>query len=475
MQTTIKNRIIRLYLFMTIAVSVLIGAYSWQIISLEKKVTTLEDFHNLFDNVLEVRRYEKNFFLNVGTENLENITSYLEKIEQEMNHLGSDITRVAGPEARAEFQKILDEYSSALNASSVRSSVIPEEVRNHGTILVDYAHKFLSLKQERIRQGLKWTMFGYIVVTGGFFLMIMLVFTRQVMSILQRTAFLQQATKDILEDNFTPIKIVSSGQDEITALIKAFNNMAAELSTKQEQLIQAKKLAAIGTFSSGIAHELNNPLNNISLSADTLLEEYGELDDDDAKDILADIIAQTDRASKIVRNLLDFSRDKAPVTTRLNLKDVTEATLKLIANQLRINSIWVEDYIPESLPPINGDFQKLQQVFLNLFLNAIQVMPGGGLIYLEASCEAEFVCINVGDTGTGIDSAHVDHIFDPFYTTKEVGQGTGLGLSIVYGILKKHGGYVEVKSKMNIGTTFSVYLPMADQTLEKKALEENEE
>ncbi|HIJ78629.1 MAG: ATP-binding protein [Desulfobulbaceae bacterium] len=459
---TIKYRIVRLYLVIVAIISLLITAYSWQMLSIERKLTTLENFHALFDNVLEVRRYEKNFLLNVGGDNLEKIIFYLDNIDRDIEQLGGEIASVAGYPALREFQATLRTYKATFTDSSSGISVDPQAIRNKGKALVNFVSNFLALKQARIKKGLKLIVISYILVTAVFIFSILLLFRLQVRNVLHRISFLQKATNDLVNDNFTPITDYGDRYDEVSELILAFNKMAAQLNIKQDQLIQSRKLAAIGTFSSGIAHELNNPLNNISLSADTLIEEYNELDETEAKEILSDIMIQTDRASKIVRNLLDFSRDKAPSTSLLNIKAVTDATVKLIANQLRINAIWVEDYIPENLPEINGDFQKLQQVFLNLFINAIQVMPEGGLIYLEAICEPEgFIKINVGDTGSGIAPEDQKHIFDPFFTTKEVGKGTGLGLSIVYGIIKKHGGYIEVKSKMNVGTTFSVYLPIA--------------
>ena len=459
---TIRYRIVRLYALIIAVISLLITAYSLQILSIEVKLTTLENFHALFDNVLEVRRYEKNFLLNVGGDNLEKIIFYLDNIDKDIEHLGSDIESVAGSTALHEFQNTLRTYKSTFTDSSSGIKVDPQAIRNKGKSLVDFVGKFLALKQVRIKKGLKMVLVSYILITGIFIFSILLLFKFQVKNVLQRISFLQQATNDLVNDNFTPIVDSGERNDEVSELIRAFNKMAAQLNIKQDQLIQSRKLAAIGTFSSGIAHELNNPLNNISLSADTLIEEYNDLDEAESKEILGDIMIQTDRASRIVRNLLDFSRDKEPSSGLLNIKEVTNATVKLIANQLRINAIWLEDYIHDDLPEINGDLQKLQQVFLNLFLNAIQVMPTGGLIYLEAMCEPEgYIKVNIGDTGTGISPEAQEHIFDPFYTTKEVGKGTGLGLSIVYGIVKKHGGYIEVKSKMNVGTTFSVYLPIA--------------
>jgi len=461
--------IVRSYFLILIAVAVLIGAYSWQILSLEHKVVLLEEFHDLFDNILEVRRYEKNYLLDIGGDNLASINNYLDKIDIDLERLDSSIEKVAGRKAKEDFHASLKKYKEIVSNLSSNEQFVQEEMRSRGKFMLDFADQLLLAKQKRIKQSLKRIMYGYILVTGGSFLVIVFFFRRQVMRVLDCTYFLQQATRDIINDTFSPMHVEAGCKDEICTLVKAFNKMAAELSYKRDRRIQARKLAAIGTFSSGIAHELNNPLNNISLSADTLLEEFGELDDEDAKEILADIITQTDRASTIVRGLLDFSRAKEPSQTKLNIKDVTSATLKLMANELDINSIWVEDYIPEDLPFINGDFQNLQQVFLNLFINAMHAMPEGGLIYLEASCEQGYIRINVGDTGNGIDSEHVDHIFDPFYTTKDVGKGTGLGLSTVYGILKKHGGHVEVKSRMNVGTTFSIFLPAAEELSDEKS------
>jgi signal transduction histidine kinase len=239
--------------------------------------------------------------------------------------------------------------------------------------------------------------------------------------------------------------------------------MAAEIESKQEQLVRSRKLAAIGTFSSGIAHELNNPLNNISLTADSLQEEYNTISEAEGREMIADIITQTDRASSVVRNLLDFCRETPPLQSLINIRDVVMGTNKLIKNQLRLGAIWFEEYIPETLPKVQGDFKELQQVFLNLFLNSIHAMEGGGLIHVEGmSGPPGYIKVEFSDTGIGISAEKIESVFDPFYTTKLVGQGTGLGLSIVYGIIKKHGGYIEVRSKVNVGTTFAIFLPIAN-------------
>ncbi|MFW8599986.1 sensor histidine kinase [Desulfobacterota bacterium M19] len=459
---TIRYRLIRLYCLSFAIVTLMIIAYSWQMLSFEKKMTNLENVHALFDNVLEMRRYEKNFLLHAGGDNLKKIIFYLKKVERDVHESGPNLARIAGQENLENFKNTLHLYKAIFQHTSSVTQVDQRSARRLGKVLTDFTDQLLSIQHPRIRHELKLIFYSYIIVTGLFFLVILPLFMMRVNSILQRMSFLQKAIHDLANDNFTPIPDSKGENDEVSELLLAFNKMAAELNTKQNQLIRSRKLAAIGTFSSGVAHELNNPLNNISLSADTLLEEYDTLSAGESREILTDIMVQTERAGKIVKNLLDFSRDKAPETATLNIREVIDPTIDLIANQLKINSIWVENYIPANLPAISGDLQQLQQVFLNLFLNAIQVMPDGGLIHLKAVEEPEdYIKVSVGDTGSGIAPEHIEHIFAPFYTTKEVGKGTGLGLSIVYGIIKKHGGYIKVKSTINVGTTFSVYLPLA--------------
>ena len=447
----------------------LLAAYSYQFSSIEEKLLILEDFHDLFDNVLEVRRYEKNHFLKVGVQNINKNLEYLDKIDAELKRLNDTIIRVAGDHMLSDFQANQKEYRALLLATSHANdegaAVAAESVRQKGNEMVKFGQKLLHNKQQRIRNYFYWTILSFILITGLFFIFIIIGLYSQAKSALKRIASLHDATQNVLKGSFHPIDFNNPEQDEITDLISAFNNMASELDNRQEQLIQSKKLASIGTFSSGIAHELNNPLNNISLSAETLLEEGSDFNSEEGKKIIEDILIQTDRASEVVKNLLDFSRDQKPLTQLLNMKQVLDSTRKLIANELRLNTISLEDYVPESLPYIMGDMQKLQQVFLNLFINAIHVMPEGGLIYIDADEDTSgYIRINVTDTGTGIKSENIEEIFDPFYTTKEVGKGTGLGLSIVYGIVKKHGGYIEVKSKMKVGTTFSIFFPIAPET-----------
>lgn len=466
---TIRKRVVFISALVLVFVGLLIPEYAWQFTSLKHKLIAMENFHDLFDNVLELRRYEKNYLFMHDDDNYQSIMLYLEKIESDIAVLADDILEVTSREQFQRFQNVLGRYNDMLRPHLMGSSVNTEELRGYGKMMVDFSQDLLNYKRELIHKDLEWIFVTFVTATGGFFLFIMGVFHMQVWNMLKRIAFVQKATRDVLKDKFTPLVDNAKKKDEVSDLIFAFNRMVSEIDARQEQLVRSRKLAAIGTFSSGIAHELNNPLNNISLSADTLREEAGDLSEEETREIVDDIIVQTERASEVVKNLLDFSRDKPPKVEPLRIKGVVDGTHKLLANQLMLNSIWLENYIREDLPLIKGDMQKLQQVFVNLFVNAIQAMPDGGLIYVDAGVENEkYVKIIVNDTGPGIPPEKIGRIFDPFFTTKEVGAGTGLGLSIVYGIVRKHGGYVEVRSKVNVGTTFSIYLPIDNTEMTSK-------
>jgi two-component system, NtrC family, sensor kinase len=273
---------------------------------------------------------------------------------------------------------------------------------------------------------------------------------------------LQQAMDKIAHGDFTPIPEQEFYSEEFFALSRAFNRMIHELELHQEQLVQSRKIAAVGTLTAGIAHELNNPINNIVLTAEILKEDFREMNPEEALGLIQDITGQADRASEIVKGLLDFSRTEHPEFVPLAIAGVIQDTLKLVRNQLSLSGIQVETDLPEDLPEVQGDRKSLQQVFLNLFINAVQAMLDGGSLTVRGypTPDQQWLKLEVKDTGSGIDPQHLPHIFDPFYTTKQVGRGTGLGLSVTYGIVEKHGGHIEVQSQKGKGTIFTLILPV---------------
>jgi signal transduction histidine kinase len=222
-------------------------------------------------------------------------------------------------------------------------------------------------------------------------------------------------------------------------------------------------MAAVGTLTAGVAHELNNPLNNISLNAEALIENFDAYTDLQKRRMLDDIVHQVERASGTVRNLLDFTRVERPVCVPVSVIEIGRGAYRLVANEAELGGVEFRLEMPEDLPRIDGSPRDLQQVFLNLFLNAIQAMPEGGTLTVRGRTAGESVEVEVTDTGVGIPEESLGSIFDPFFTTKELGAGTGLGLFVSYGTIEKHRGRVEVRSAVGRGTTFTVVLPVVQR------------
>jgi len=221
----------------------------------------------------------------------------------------------------------------------------------------------------------------------------------------------------------------------------------------EEQMTQTEKLTSLGLLAAGVAHEVNTPLAVISNYIQMLAKQMP--DDDPRHAIIDKIVKQTFRASEIVNNLLNFSRTGADI----DVNRVVEETLSLVAHPLKTSQIHIVKQLGESLPPVRGSANKLQQVFLNLFLNARDAMPAGGMLEIRTAAHNGSVEVEVADTGAGIPREHIHRIFDPFFTTKSNGRGTGLGLSVSYGIIKEHAGKIDVRSTPGKGTSFHVEFP----------------
>jgi C4-dicarboxylate-specific signal transduction histidine kinase len=240
---------------------------------------------------------------------------------------------------------------------------------------------------------------------------------------------------------------------------------AHELREKQEQLVQAGKLATLGELTTGVAHELNNPLNNIGLFVGNVIDRIrvGEQDAERIIDDLEQVVGQVQKATEIISHLRTFGR-AAPVTLEsVPAQDVVDRALSLVQEQLRLRQISVSlDFLPES-PVVLGNAIQLEQVFINLLTNARDALEDAARREIHVSCSTrdDAVVIVFRDTGPGIPPGLEQRIFDPFFTTKEVGSGTGLGLSITYGIVQEHDGKISVESLPDGGASFAVELPLA--------------
>jgi two-component system NtrC family sensor kinase len=225
----------------------------------------------------------------------------------------------------------------------------------------------------------------------------------------------------------------------------------------QQQLVTSEKLASIGLLSAGVAHEINTPLTGISSYVQLLQK---KLTDSHYTQILEKIEAQTDRVSRIIKNLLNFARNPAESAFhKVSIPDSLKEIISLIEYKLKAMNIKLEMSLAP-VRPIWAQGERLQQVFINIILNAIDAMPKGGSLRIQADQEGQEVVIKISDTGTGIQPQNLLHIFDPFFTTKGIGKGTGLGLSISYAIIKEHEGHILVSSELGKGTCFTITVPV---------------
>jgi C4-dicarboxylate-specific signal transduction histidine kinase len=238
-----------------------------------------------------------------------------------------------------------------------------------------------------------------------------------------------------------------------------------ELREKQEQLVQAGKLATLGELTTGVAHELNNPLNNIGLFVGNVIDRIrvGEQDPERIVEDLEHVVEQVQKATEIITHLRTFGR-AAPVSVEsVRVQKVVDRALSLVQEQLRLRQISVRlDFLPES-PVVLGNPIQLEQVFINLLTNARDALEDAQRkeIHIACSTREDEVVVVFTDTGPGIPAGLEQRIFDPFFTTKEVGSGTGLGLSITYGIVQEHDGTISVDSRPGQGASFTIELPLA--------------
>ncbi|HYL84953.1 MAG TPA: ATP-binding protein [Candidatus Angelobacter sp.] len=259
----------------------------------------------------------------------------------------------------------------------------------------------------------------------------------------------------ILTLNVSITPLVSKSNERIGRLL-LFDDVT-QREHMEEQMSQTEKLTSLGLLAAGVAHEVNTPLAVISNYIQMLAKQMPE--GDPRQSIIEKIVKQTFRASEIVNNLLNFSRTGAAEAADVDVNRVVEETLSLVAHPLKTARIQVVKDLGQAVPPVRGSANKLQQVFLNLFLNARDAMPGGGMLEVRTAAHNGSVEIEIADTGAGIAREDINRIFDPFFTTKASGRGTGLGLSVSYGIIKEHAGKIDVRSTPGKGTSFHVEFP----------------
>ncbi len=472
---SLKKKIIYGYVAGFLIVLVSAGFILVNLVFLEERIRFFEVITRFVDTVLEIRRYEKNYFLYNKQEDLKRAVQYIDYAMRllrsnrgsfdaiEVSVSGNKNTSYVAEEMLSRYRMLL------LSTRAVKSgsSRIKEIVRQAGHDLTALAEQMAETERRIIHRTITSTKQSLVISVGIFFtgtLAIALLVSTIVIKPLQR---LEQSMDRIASGRFEMLPIESDDK-EILSLRRAFERMIREIFS-QRDIIRSEKLTSLGTMLAGIAHEINNPLNNISTSAEILKEELDGSDREFKGQLLEQILSETDRARDIVRSVLEYTRDKDFKTTEIALKDLIQETLRFIKNDF-------PSHITLSLDIVEGvtvwvDKQKFQHALLNIIKNAIEAMQDrtqqARLTITAGKTDQDHVEIMISDTGHGIAEEIIGKIFDPFFTTKEPGRGTGLGLFVTHYIVEQHRGSISVDSVPGKGTTFTIKIPIREDTNER--------
>jgi len=444
---------------------ILIGFFAFQNLNLVlTKLRFVEIADDLNASFLEMRILDKNYFLYRDKEALPAIQEKIQAAMETIDGVRDDIIRAIG---RDDFEKLeahLRDYAQVVEQArkgGPEDQQLEARLRAVGKALREYSDSITHLERRRANEIIQNA--KHILIFSFWAILFIALFLGHFISqkILRSLRAIEKMTKSIAEGNFHRIEGLQTS-DELGSVITAVNSMSEELAHREEELIQSKKLASMGILTAGVAHEITNPLNNISMIAQTYEELYGNLSEQDRIEFMKKVDAETERIRKIVKNLLDFSKPKDANPKEADINTVVQKTLTLVQNMIDVQNIETKVSLKEGLPRLFIDEHQIQQVLVNLITNAVQAMTPGGKLYISSRIgrKGGSVELTVMDTGKGIAPEFLPHIFDPFFSTKG-DSGTGLGLSVSYGIIKNHHGEIRVESKVGVGTTFTVVLPSA--------------
>ena len=322
--------------------------------------------------------------------------------------------------------------------------------------------KYVEVRTRTIFAFLAVTLIGALVVMGLSYLV-----SRKISASVRTLVFgVERMTRGDLDH-----RVELQSGDEFQELAETFNDMAAALKKRDEKLkeltarklMESERLAIVGQLAAGVAHEINNPLQGIVAYSHLLLERLPE--GDPGRVSVGKIVTQADRCREIVRGLLDFSRQRKPDKRPHDVNAVLQECVSLVDSQAMFHNIEIVKNLDPSLPRVPMDRAQVQQIFMNIILNAAEAMTEGGRLRLATRLtpDRSHVEVQFADTGCGISEENLERIFDPFFTTREARHGTGLGLAISYGIVKEHQGTISVESTVGKGTTFFVRLPVTTE------------
>ena len=444
-----------------LALVLLFVALTWSNLnSLQQMVSSGQVVTDLFDSTLEIRRFEKNYFLYRTDEDYQELHGYIDEAQQLAGR--EELLLFTDTASLDVLQEDLERYrllliDDAAGSEFAQNPELERSIREKGKQVVDAAAAVSGARDtvkagmlDRAKRNFLIGIFVLLVagLMGAFF------FYRKAV---QPLSVLEKHMRRIADGGYSLINY-QFRDSELISLKTAFNKMLVELEARQEHLVQSEKLASMGTLVFGVAHELNNPISNISSSCQILREEMDDGDLEYQKELVAQIYAETERARDVVVSILGFARAQDQESFKL-LKAIDE-TIRFVRVEVPA-SIAIETSVSAGLE-IFGDRQKIQQMVLNLIMNAVDAMPGGGEINIQAAPlreKPDTVQLIVRDNGTGIDPETLSQVFDPFFSSKKKSGGYGLGLFIVHNIVEEHHGSIHVDSFPDKGTVFTITLP----------------
>lgn len=465
MKISIREKIFLAFVIF-IGLSALIWARSYysQYI-LNQKIQIIERKYDLLNTILEARRYEKNYFLSFDKENIVQALDYARQAEDILRNIltkYSKYTLAKNLDQRInEVVTYKESLVALLKLQEEGHLVVPpdtiELIRKQGKILTSELEKIVKKESQFVQDLIGKSKTIHLLALVPVFILSVLVALFLVFNVNRPLKTIENAIAKIASGDFNNIPEIKTG-DEFESLVVSLNNMIDELNKRSKQLIQAQKLASLGRLTSGVAHELNNPLNNISTSIQILIEEIEEDNLEYKKELLIGAEKEVERGKEIVRSLLEFARERTLTLKQVNFKDLVDSAIKHVKSEIPDN-IHLKVEVPDNIQATVG--LRIKSVIINLIANAVHAMKNGGEITIKAKNEfdKEGFSFQVIDTGEGIPQNVITKIFDPFFTTKEVGKGSGLGLSITYGIMEQHRGNISVSSEVGKGTTFTCFLP----------------
>jgi signal transduction histidine kinase len=464
-----------LYTFFALILGVL--AYN-ELRTISTRLIVVEVMDDMTNNLLEVRRAEKNYLLYKDKDSLDDLMQHLEALRENIDNVRSEIIKDMGMNDYRRIKEAIVEYKGLLEKAVAGDKESANKMRTKAREIQAFTESLSKRERADINDLVtkfkKLLLFALLVILSlGIAVNINL--SRSIAAPIKN---LEGATKKIAEGDFST-KIEVKGEDEIASLSASFNQMEIRLQELMKslelavqrlheqhvRLIETEKLATLGKFSAGVAHEINNPLAIINEKAGLIMDIIGISEDFPNKDkfygLLNAILDSVNRCRGITHRILGFARRADIAIEPVDLNNLIGDVLKFLENEIELKCINMTLDLDENMPVIESEKIQLQQAFLNILKNAVDAVDYGGKIRIAAGAKDEgAVSVSVRDNGHGISGETLKHIFEPFFTTKEKGKGTGLGLSITYGIIKRLGGNIFVESEPAEGTTFTIELPV---------------